>query len=550
MMKKFIYATILAGGLTLTSSCQDMLQEEAQSQIEKPEFMNDASEAEVVLLGVYRGMVSDAVYGMNLSMLFDMSTDLSQCTGGTTGYRQVTTNSMTTSDSYVQNTWRDLYAAIYTANDFLETIATRYPYFTALDKQKADIYIAEARALRALYYFELLRYYGNIILMETTADSYKKNSEFVQAAPEEVYAFIEEDLKYAVEHLPYATNDDVRSDNSFRFSRGAALGLLTKVYATWASYPVHDTSKWELAATTARILVESGKHNLLSNYETLWQNTCNGIWDPTESLIEVSFYAPTVTGTNSEDPCGRVGKWNGVNANEIPGTRGRNAGNVKVVAPFYIDWETNYPSDLRRELSIATYKYVGTEKQQLVADKTVAEGATGWQNMTPAKWDTEKYVNASNVLVNNDKSNINWYVLRYADVLLLYAEALNEWKGGPTDDAYAAVNMVRRRGFGLPLNVANSVCDLRANMSQEEFRQAVRDERAYELAFEGHRRVDLVRWGIYYETIVSTAQRVFDWMAGATFTAVDYTTKGKHELLPIPQRDKDLMPNIKQNPNW
>ena len=198
MMKKFIYATILAGGLTLTSSCQDMLQEEAQSQIEKPEFMNDASEAEVVLLGVYRGMVSDAVYGMNLSMLFDMSTDLSQCTGGTTGYRQVTTNSMTTSDSYVQNTWRDLYAAIYTANDFLETIATRYPYFTALDKQKADIYIAEARALRALYYFELLRYYGNIILMETTADSYKKNSEFVQAAPEEVYAFIEEDLKYHI----------------------------------------------------------------------------------------------------------------------------------------------------------------------------------------------------------------------------------------------------------------------------------------------------------------------------------------------------------------
>ena len=142
--------------------------------------------------------------------------------------------------------------------------------------------------------------------METTADSYKKNSEFVQAAPEEVYAFIEEDLKYAVEHLPYATNDDVRSDNSFRFSRGAALGLLTKVYATWASYPVHDTSKWELAATTARILVESGKHNLLSNYETLWQNTCNGIWDPTESLIVVSLYAPTVTGTNSEDPCGRV----------------------------------------------------------------------------------------------------------------------------------------------------------------------------------------------------------------------------------------------------
>ena len=68
------------------------------------------------------------------------------------------------------------------------------------------------------------------------------------------------------------------------------------------------------------------------------------------------------------------------------------------------------------------------------------------QNYTPAKWDIEKYV--KNKLINNDKSNVNWYFLRYADVLLLYAEALNEWKQGPTKEAYDAINKVRERAYG------------------------------------------------------------------------------------------------------
>lgn len=75
---------------------------------------------------------------------------------------------------------------------------------------------------------------------------------------------------------------------------------------------------------------------------------------------------------------------------------------------------------------------------------------------------------------------------------------MNEWKHGPTDEAYEAINMVRRRGFGNPSKT--SICDLK-DLNEEDFRKAVYQERAYELAFEGHRRMDLIRWGIYYETI-------------------------------------------------
>lgn len=142
--------------------------------------------------------------------------------------------------------------------------------------------------------------------------------------------------------------------------------------------------------------------------------------------------------------------------------------------------------------------------------------------------------------------------LRYADVLLLYAEALNEWKHGPTDEAYEAVNLVRRRGYGNPNNT--SICDLPTGLDEEEFRKVIRKERAYELAFEGHRRLDLVRWGIYYETVQNTYNALNNWWTteNEKFNYHVYvnTVKGKHELFPIPQRTMDLCTQYKQNPKW
>ena len=562
-MKKILYPIFaLCMSVFPLSSCSSLLDEEAQSEIDKTKFMNNASEAEIVLLGVYRNMVTDGMYGYNLSLMFDLSTDLSQCEGNAfTSFREIPTNAFSPSNASIQDTWAMLYNSIYNANDFIETLESKVGSFPQADKELAKIYLAEARGLRGMYYFELVRWYGNIVLMKNTAQSKQHPSTFVQADPKEVYAFIEQDLLFAAENLPYAADDSYRKNNSFRFSRGTALGLLTKVYATWAGYPVQDKSKWERAALTAQLLIESGKHGLLTNYEELWENTCNGVWNPKESLMEVSFYAPTVTGSNSEDPCGRIGKWNGVSTTEIAGIRGRNAGNVKVVHTFALDWRTKV-NDLRRDLSIANYKYApnkmlltkndkNTEEQAIADDLDPAKGQSAKQNYTPAKWDTEKYVKSGNALLNNDKSNVNWYILRYSDVLLLYAEALNEWKAGPTTAAYEAVNMVRRRGYGLPISNASSLSDLPANMSQSEFEAAVRQERAYELAFEGHRRQDLVRWGIYYETVSETAQLLVDWYSNANYTAKQFTRKNKHELFPIPQRDYDLMqPNCKQNQGW
>ena len=576
-MKHLRYISFALAGIILVSC--DFLNEETRTDIEKDNFIDNASEAELVLLGVYRSLIEDGTYSMNLSFYLDMGTDISQVEGSTTeNWRLVPTNAYPTTDSYIQNSWKALYEGVYRANDFLERVSVKMDGFTDDDKILTTLYIAEARCLRAMYYFELVRRWNRVPLMTGTALSYRDPASFTQAEPEDVYRYIEKDLLYAIDILPYAMDDTYRSSNSYRFSKGAALGLLTKVYCTWAGWPVQDDTKWEAAARTAQQLINSGKHDLLSNYETLWHNTCNGIWDPAESLIEVSFYSPTYSGNS--DPCGRIGKWNGVKTSQISGERGSCAGNEKVVHTFVLDWRsededrTDGLEDLRRDLSIANYRYGGVnwtddrvlwvqgEKETLEtaleqdADENLEQRAK--QNYTPAKWDVEKYVQQGNYIVNDDRSNVNWYFLRYSDVLLLYAEALNEWHQGPTTDAYSAINKVRRRAYA----TSGTSVDL-SGLDYEGFQEAVRKERAYELCFEGHRRADLVRWDMYYETIQATYNDLYNWWDWDSnvnketgeqyypnYVVYEYTEKGKSELLPIPQREIDLCDQFDQNPGW
>lgn len=549
--------------MLLAASCSDFLKEESKTSVYKDNYMTNALEAENVLLGVYSDTNGDAMYAHNLSILFNLGTDMEQVEGSTNeNFRIIPTNSYPTTQAEVQASWAALYKGIYDANNFIEDLSVKMENYSESDKVTATMFMGEARALRALFYFELVRRWNKVVIMENTRDSYLAPSEFVQSEPEEVYEYIEKDLKYAESVLPYA-KEDTRTNTAYRLNKGAVQGLLAKVYATWAGWPVQDESKWELAAQEAGKVILSGQHDLLPDFQTLWENTCNGVWDPTESLIEITFYNPTANA--SSDPVSRIGKWNGVRTTSVAGVRGSCAGNVKVVHPFVLEWR-NHPGDLRCNLSVANYRYQyadgsqtlwaqtssATPEQAAQNDLDPSKNQKEKQNYTPAKWDVEKYCKGGNYILNNDKSNVNWYVLRYADVLLLYAEALNECKGGPTNEAYAAVNKVRRRGYGNPTSTTG--CDLVSGMTQEEFRQAVRQERAYELAFEGHRRLDLVRWGIYYQTIQDTYKALANWWTtdSGTFNyaVYRYTQEGKHELMPIPQHDKDLCKQFEQNPNW
>ena len=559
------YFTILTAAL-LCLSCS--LEENVYTQTDES-YIKDAAMSETLIMGVYKKLGVDGIYRQNLPFIFSLTTDESKPEGSSLdSHRTEGSNAFTASSSYVENTWKALYSAVYDANYFIELMGRKIPTFTEGDQAKCAYYVAEAKALRALLYFELVRWFGNIPLVLSTDEAYKAPDEFKQADPHKVYEQIEQDLKDASEVLPYSGETDLRSAPSFRFSKGGVLGLLAKVYATWAGYPLYAEGKWELAVDAAEEVINSQKHSLLPDFVQLWKNSASNVWDPSESLIELSYWSPLATSESS----GRVGNMNGVRGNQ--GCLRNNAPGHNVFCyyhpTFLANWK-DYSLDKRFAVSYADYQYTANGKEYYVSKKInnvmtpisfvmalEAEDkdqedwrATYNYRLTHGKWDTELYVPDENYNTAANVTNINWYLLRYSDVLLLYAEALNEVNLGPTPEAYEAVNMVRRRGFGLDYTIASDVADLEAGLSYEDFQKAIRDERAWELAGEAHRRQDLIRWGIYVDTVKETYSNLGTWHTNASvyFLGGDCTKKGKHELLPIPQREIDLC-GYKQNPNW
>ena len=566
MKKISILLTILIAAF---SSVSCSLEEKVYTQTDET-YITDAAMSETLIMGVYRKLGVDGIYKQNLPFIFSLTTDESKPEGSSlTAHRAEGSNAFNATSSYVQQTWQALYNAIYDANYFIELMDRKAKTFTEEDQEKCAFYVAEAKALRALLYFELVRWYGNVPLVLATKDAYLPADKYTQADPNDVYEQIVSDLNDAAEVLPYSGDPDVRDNPSFRFSKGGVLGLLAKVYATWAGYPLYSEGKWELALDAAEEVVTSNKHSLLTSFVQLWKNSGENIWDPKESLIELSYWSPISTDASS----GRVGNMNGVRGNQ---------GHLKHDAPghnvfcyyhptFLANWK-DYKLDQRFAISYADYQYTANGKEcyvlktvngvkntpipfvmALEAEEKDRENWRGTYNyrLTHGKWDTEIYVSDENYNTAANVTNINWYLLRYADVLLLYAEALNEVNLGPTPEAYEAVNMVRRRGFGLNYNELSDAADLEDGLSYEQFQKAIRDERAWELAGEAHRRQDLIRWGIYADTVVETYNNLGTWHTNGYlyFLGGAYTRKGKHELLPIPQREIDLC-GFKQNPNW
>lgn len=624
-MKKYILIVLAA--LMLAPSCS--LDEKFYTYLDADTYINDANSARKVLFGLYRNLCSAELYGFRLSIVYDLPTDISKVDGTTlVNNRDMCCNAHMPTNSWVQNTWRDAYSTIYAACDFIERANAAIPEMDDANKRITEVYVAEARVIRALMYFELVRNWKNITLVKTTKEASAHASTFEQNKPEEIYAYMETELREAADVLPWSTLDTVRPTTDHMVSKASALGLLARVYLTWAGYPLNNTEKWESAVSVCEEIISSGRHDLLEDYEELWDNVCNSKWNPKESLFEISFYSPSISSSSSSNCSGVIGKWNGVYVVTNTSPIVRVDARYRAVSTFAANWPDVH-NDKRFALSIAEYYYEGTDSLGLNSDKSlyyVDSGVAGMRRVyktrggatpitidkvnTPAamtyhkdafrdgfyvaKYDLTKYVDPSKHLSDGNYSNANWYILRYADVLLMYAEALNEVYG-PTAAAYDAVNKVRRRAYGLYAPAAPApeepesetptegatpdgtepeggvtegtegeevpedivpdvtVADLPTGLTQEEFRQAVRKERAYELCFEGNRKQDLIRWGIYAESIEQTGKDLMKWnpeCPAEYYLPSKYTVKGKHELQPIPQRELDLMPLYNQNLNW
>ncbi|QNL48381.1 RagB/SusD family nutrient uptake outer membrane protein [Olivibacter sp. SDN3] len=364
-----------------------------------------------------------------------------------------------------------------------------------MDEGLKQRYVAEAKFLRALAYFNLVRLYGGVPIV-TTATEGAEGLEAPRATVEEVYTLIESDLQEAEQILPESYDATDRG----RVTKGATRGLLAKVYLTRAGAD-QGSSYWAQAAVKAEEVINGGVYNLYPTFAEAFALSARG---GIENIFEIQH----ITDVRGHS----LGRGYGVRAAPIyPGT---GAGIARVTANLFNLYADD---DQRKAVTFLTsYTYQGNTVELSVTDPNPAN-AVSFQKL----WDR--------TATTNGGEGTSIPILRFADVLLIYAEALNEASGGPTAEAYEAINRVRFRAGLNPL----------ANLDYQSFKEAVLLERRLELTFENNRFFDLLRTDKLVETI--RADNSFNRNA---------QIQVHHVLLPIPQLDMDVNPLLEQNPGY
>ncbi|WET01990.1 RagB/SusD family nutrient uptake outer membrane protein [Flavobacterium sp. YJ01] len=490
-MKKIIITFLLSAGLLV--SCTE-LEVTPNSFVTEDNYFNTQDDAVASVTAVYASLSLDpgeqSLFGRNLYFLTDMGSDYAAA-GVSATNPQVRAMSALTHDATtdrVQVAWRQIYAGINRANVAIDNI----PKVTGSEVIKTRL-INEAKFIRGLLYFQAVRLWGGvpIVLHEATSidlGSLKTN----RATVEEVYAQIIKDLTDA-EALPatYSTADAGRATS------GAAKAILAKVYIT--------RKDWPNTILKAREVINGGYgYALFEDFQDIFTKTKkNG----KEHIFSVQF-EPNQAGNGSSGSTFQATSFTGFTATEP-------ADIVSDVALFY---DIYAAGDKRRDVSYA---------------KQLLNPATGTLYTFP-KPIFKKYLDLTNLATPSNVA-INFPVIRYADILLSLAEAINE-QSGPTAESYELINQVRRRAFGKAITTPDVTVDL-VGLNQTTFRAAIQEERKKEFVQEGQRWFDLVRWG----TLVTEVKKV---------TAKNSVSE-RNNLYPIPQSERNINPDgLPQNPGY
>ncbi len=523
-MKKHISALALAAGL-LFSSCDDFLEKEPDF-LSPDNYYNTSEQVEAALDGVYNRLIdpNGRMYSKALYSYFAISDEAF--------YKNISINNIRVMQFDAGNLdigrfWEVLYEGVSRANYLLA-----YTDESVLDTPEKKAMKGEALFLRGYYYFLLTSYFGEVPLKLTPTVSPNEKPKG-KASLAEIYARIEKDMRDAEELV---LDIDQLGTNE-RVSKTAVQAVLARVYLKMAGYPLNDQSRYGDALTYADKVVKSARHSLNRDYKQIFINHSQDINDPRECIWEVGMYGNKI---GSEDLAGSVGVENGILCRDI--NIGYSGGAMQVTKRLYDAFEEG---DLRRDWNIAPYCYETDANTGVTSPKYFTEKQI--YNRNPGKWRRE-YETGDKAQYYN---STNFPVVRYSDVLLMKAEAANAVNHGPNDEAYEALNQVRRRAWGLDPMVPAPECDLDALGGEQEFLEAVQRERFRELCFEGQRKLDLIRWGIYVSTMNDYGREAA--ADGGSFAYAGNSGKNitaRNVVFPIPNNELTINKLMTQNPGW
>ena len=469
------------------SSCSDFLEQNPQTDLSENDFYKTADDILSAVNGVYSSLQEGDIYG-NWYVFGEIPSDntRNQLSGSVTTQNEFDQFYIDTQNSMIANFWKAAYKVINRTNTVLGRIDG-----IEINTELANRYKLECKFIRALMYFNLVRVYGDVPLVLKEI-SISESYDILREPKENVYNQIIADLKEA-QDLPvsYSTAEDGRA------TQGAAKALLANVYMTLHKYAEAETILAEI--------INSGQYSLLENPPgSLNIDGYKNVFSPVnhnskEGIFEIQFlkggYGEGSNYANNFAP-----ENSGTNVVAVGGTGGNNIPEMDI----YNAYEEG---DLRRDFSMSLGYYDNRKNNEWVESRYVC-----------------KFMDVP--YQNNDASN-NYPVIRYADVILMYAEALNQ--NGKTAEACKYLNMTRRRGFGYQTTETSSV-DLQTT-DKAQFALMVEQERRVELAFENHRWFDLIRTGRAVEVMRSKG----------------FSLNETNLICPIPQKQIDVNPKLTQN---
>jgi hypothetical protein len=407
----------------------------------------------------------------------------------------------TPTNNFVAALWNGYYSGISRANQALAALAT-----ASLAPATKNQLIGEVRFIRAYYYFNLVRFFGKVpkvIRVPKDAQDANTDPAFQTRAPvDTIYDVITQDLEFAINNLPVRNQSAVGHAN-----KGAAQSLLAKTYLY--------RKNWQQVQTLTQAVISSGQYALVPDYSIIWRHAGA---NNSESIFE------TQSGqfNNSDIAVAGYSTWQGPRVGPRGGWTDLGFGFNTPTPDLVNAYE---PGDKRKAATIITIDRSGRGLGTVLYDGfRIPSGDSVQNNYYNYKAYQSENRNIEPFLGNRDRKQKNIRLLRYADVLLMNAEASNEL--GQSAAAITNLNLIRSRA-GLPATKA---------ASQAELRTAIWNERRLELAMEHDRFFDLVRQGRAAQVMRA---------AGKNFVA------GKHELLPVPSLQIQLSGGkLDQNPGY
>ncbi len=474
-MKRYIFLLFFTG-FFLLPGCSGILEEKPKSFFGEENSFQSADDANAAIAAVYGRL--RGIYNMTMIHLADVNGEELEINPVVGAARDIDLNRYTSATPTFDQFYTNSYLLIDRANRVITNVE-RIEMNAALKSQ----IIGEALFLRALIYFNLVRAFGDVPLVTEVVNSTTDVTRARDAA-DQVYAQIIQDLTQAEAVLPAKYT---QANQVGRATSGAAKSILAKVYLT--------RKNWAAAASKAKEVIDSGQYSLFSEYKDVFipenKNGVEHIFSVQYSCVLNTYGSPMAQefAMFFTYPIQQVGGYLYVTRNFIDSYR---------------------EGDKRSKLNVVM------EKQNPATGIVIKPGLDQGP-VTDKYWDPKP--------CGTLQARNNFIVIRYADILLMYAEALNELNG-PTAEAYDAINKLRARAR----SGSSGPQDL-GGLTQQQFRDAILQERSWELCFEGHRRWDLLRSGRYVEMLQQFKIPVEE----------------KNLLYPIPQDEIDVNPLLKQN---